>query len=81
MSENKKRHLPVNIQFQDMPEEMMERALKYAEDSIQKFSLEIDMAFYIKRLFDKKYEASWHVVVGKTYSSFVTAEENNMAYF
>lgn len=81
MSEQKKRRLPINIQFQDMPDEMMERAVKYAEDSIHKFSVEIDMAYYIKRLFDKKYEASWHVVVGKTYSSFVTAEEYNMAYF
>jgi dynein light chain LC8-type len=48
-----------------MPEEMVERATRYAEDAVTKFSLEIDMASYVKRLFDKKYEPSWHVVVGR----------------
>ena len=60
-----------------MPEEMQEKAIKYAEDSLKKFNLEQEMAAYIKKQFDKKYENSWHVVVGKNYSSFVSAEENN----
>ncbi len=71
----------MQVSFVDMPEEMVERAIRYAEDAVTKFNVEIDMAGYVKRLFDKKYEASWHVVVGRQYSSFVTAEENNMIYF
>lgn len=60
-----KKKMHVQVSFVDMPEEMVERAIRYAEDAVTKFNVEIDMAGYVKRLFDKKYEASWHVVVGR----------------
>ena len=39
------------------------------------------MAEHIKKSVEEHFENSWHVVVGKNYSSFVSAEENNLAYF
>ena len=48
-----------------MSEEQLEKAIKYANDSLTKFSTEIEMAGYIKKQFDKKYEQNWNVVVGR----------------
>lgn len=42
-----------------------------------------DAAAFIKKTFDKKYgpRHSWHVVVGRSFGSYVTHQQNHFIYF
>ena len=40
-----------------------------------------DVAAYIKREFDKKYNPTWHVIVGRNFGSYVTHETKHFIYF
>ena len=55
----------IHVQSSDMPEEQLERAIKCANESLNKFSTEIEMAGFIKKQFDKRYEQNWNVIVGR----------------
>lgn len=40
-----------------------------------------DIAAYIKKEFDKKYNPTWHCVVGRNFGSYVTHETKHFIYF
>lgn len=40
-----------------------------------------DVAAYIKKEFDKKYNPTWHVIVGRNFGSYVTHETKHFIYF
>lgn len=40
-----------------------------------------EIAKAVKEAFDEKYPGSWHVIVGKSYGSFVTHQASRMIYF
>ena len=40
-----------------------------------------DVAAYIKKEFDKKYNPTWHCIVGRNFGSFVTHETKHFIYF
>ena len=40
-----------------------------------------DVAAYIKKEFDKKYNPTWHCIVGRNFGSYVTHETKNFIYF
>ena len=65
----------------DMPEEMQQDAIDFANQAIEKSEVYKDMAFFIKREFDKKYNPTWHCIVGKNFGSYVTHEKGNAIYF
>ncbi|XP_072163455.1 dynein light chain LC6, flagellar outer arm-like [Diadema setosum] len=65
----------------DMPDDMQEFATSTAEVAIGKFSMEKDMAAYIKKEFDKKYNPTWHCIVGRNFGSYVTHETKHFIYF
>nr|XP_054764361.1 dynein light chain 1, cytoplasmic-like [Lytechinus pictus] len=68
----------------DMGEEMQEEAIKLAMDKLgdkQNKPVEKDVAAYIKKEFDNKYDSTWHCVVGRNFGSFVTHEKENFTYF
>ena len=44
-------------------------------------SITKDVAAYIKREFDKKYNPTWHVIVGRNFGSYVTHETKHFIYF
>ncbi len=56
----------------DMLEEMQNESIKIAQDALNQYNIEKDIASYCKREFDKKYNPTWHVVVGKNFGSYVT---------
>ncbi|KAH8083688.1 dynein light chain 2, cytoplasmic [Filobasidium floriforme] len=65
----------------DMADNMKDRAIELATEGLNKYSMEKDMAEFLKREFDAQYGVTWHCVVGKNFGSFVTHETNNFIYF
>ena len=49
----------------DMEKPMEEKAIELAHEALEKFTMEKDMAEYLKREFDRLYQTTWHCVVGK----------------
>jgi len=58
----------------DMEENMQKEAVDVASQALDKFNIEKDIAAYIKKEFDKKYNPTWHCIVGRNFGSYVTHE-------
>jgi dynein light chain LC8-type len=56
----------------DMTEEMQQESVDIASAALEKYSIEKDIAAQIKKEFDRRHGATWHVVVGKNFGSYVT---------
>ena len=55
--------------------------VQIATQAMEKFNIEKDIAAYIKKEFDKKYNPTWHCIVGRNFGSYVTHETKNFIYF
>lgn len=64
-----------------MAEEIQTRVLELAVDATSTYKVEKDIATYLKKELDLLYGASWHVIVGKSFGSYVTHELGYFAYF
>lgn len=64
-----------------MPEDMQRKAVELAITVLDRFELERDMAQYLKREFDERYQPSWHCIVGRHFGSYVTHEAAGFFYF
>lgn len=53
-------------------QEMQTDAIEIAQEAIGSYMMEKDMANFIKREFDKKYQPTWHVIIGKSWGALVT---------
>ena len=69
------------IKNADMSEDMQQDAVECATQALEKFNIEKDIAAYIKKEFDKKYNPTWHCVVGRNFGSYVTHETKHFIYF
>ena len=69
------------IKNADMSEEMQQNAIDVANQALDKHNIERDIAAYMKKEFDKKYNPTWHCVVGRSFGSYVTHESKNFIYF
>jgi dynein light chain LC8-type len=47
---------------------MQQDAIDIATQALEKFNIEKDIAAFIKKEFDKKYNPTWHCIVGMFYS-------------
>ncbi|VDL99481.1 unnamed protein product, partial [Schistocephalus solidus] len=65
----------------DMTEEMQQDAVDLASTALEKYNIEKDIASYIKKEFDKKYNPTWHCIVGRNFGSYVTHETKHFIYF
>ena len=54
----------------DMSEDMQQDAIDIATQALEKFNIEKDIAAFIKKEFDKKYNPTWHCIVGKYRNRF-----------
>ncbi len=52
-----------------------------ATQALEKYNIEKDVAAYIKKEFDKKYNPTWHCIVGRNFGSYVTHETKHFIYF
>ncbi|XP_038074078.1 dynein light chain 1, cytoplasmic-like [Patiria miniata] len=69
------------IRNADMSEDMQEEAVQCAAMGAEKYTVEKDLAAYIKKEFDRKYNPTWHCIVGKNFGSYVTHETRHFIYF
>merc|ERR1711868_221925 len=69
------------IKNADMSEDMQQDAVECATQALEKYNIEKDIAAYIKKEFDKKYNPTWHVIVGRNFGSYVTHETKHFIYF
>ncbi|KAA0193977.1 Cytoplasmic light-chain dynein [Fasciolopsis buskii] len=69
------------IKNADMSNDMQEDAVHTAAQAMDKYQIEKDIAAHIKKEFDRKYNPTWHCVVGKNFGSYVTHETQNFIYF
>ena len=56
----------------DMEQEMQQAIIELAADAMVRFAVEKDMAAHVKRTADERYGPTWHVIVGRSFGSFVT---------
>ena len=71
----------VTIKNADMSDEMQQIAIQLAQDALDKLTVEKDVAGFIKKEFDKRYNPTWHCVVGRNFGSYVTHETKHFLYF
>ena len=69
------------VKVSDMSEEMQLFAVDVATQGMDKFSIEKDVAAYIKKEFDKKHNPTWHCIVGRNFGSYVTHQTKHFVYF
>ncbi|KAJ8902445.1 hypothetical protein NDN08_006850 [Rhodosorus marinus] len=69
------------VKAEDITEEMKEDAFTLAVEAVERFTIEKDIAAFLKREFDKKHQPTWHCVVGKSFGSYVTHETRRFIYF
>jgi dynein light chain LC8-type len=69
------------IKNADMSEDMQQDAVDCASQALEKYNIEKDIAAFIKKEFDKKYNPTWHCIVGRNFGSYVTHETKHFIYF
>jgi len=69
------------IKNADMSEDMQQDAIDCATQALEKYNIEEDIAAFIKKEFDKKYNPTWHCIVGRNFGSYVTHETKHFIYF
>merc|ERR1712233_26680 len=69
------------IKNADMSEEMQQDAVDYATQALEKYNIEKDIAAYIKKEFDKKYNPTWHCIVGRNFGSYVTRTRHFIYFY
>eukprot|EP00657_Telonema_sp_P-1_P011980 TRINITY_DN795_c0_g2_i4.p2 TRINITY_DN795_c0_g2~~TRINITY_DN795_c0_g2_i4.p2 ORF type:complete len:102 (-),score=53.65 TRINITY_DN795_c0_g2_i4:52-357(-) len=68
------------IKNADMTDDMQQDAVDCAMHALDKYNIEKDIAAYIKKEFDKKYNPTWHAIVGRNFGSYVTHETKPVSY-
>ncbi|RMZ76393.1 hypothetical protein DV737_g4866, partial [Chaetothyriales sp. CBS 132003] len=68
----KKEKLEPQIKSVDMSDDMQQEAIEVAQEAMEKYNIEKDIAMHIKREFDGRKGATWHCIVGRNFGSFVT---------
>ncbi|THW96009.1 hypothetical protein D6D17_07524 [Aureobasidium pullulans] len=64
--------LEAQVKSADMTEDMQQEAIEVAQEAMEKFNIEKDIAHHIKKTFDERKGATWHCIVGRNFGSFVT---------
>lgn len=64
----------------DLPEEIQTKVFELAEQSLL-YKIERDIATFLKKELDQQYGPTWHVIVGKSFGSYVTHEQGFFIYF
>jgi dynein light chain LC8-type len=64
-----------------MPPDMQEFAIMAAQDAINEFTTEQEIASAIKKNFEGKWPAVWHCFIGRNFGVYVTHESSKFIYF
>uniref|UniRef100_A0AC35GG59 Dynein light chain n=1 Tax=Panagrolaimus sp. PS1159 TaxID=55785 RepID=A0AC35GG59_9BILA len=71
----------VTIKASELPPEMIEKAVLLADEAMQKYNDDGDIAQHIKHGFDMMISPPWHCVVGRKFSSLITHKKGYFLYF
>lgn len=61
----------------ELKEEIFEISLK----AVKEFTLEREIAGVVKKELDIKHGSTWHVIVGRSFGSYVTHEKGHFMYY
>lgn len=64
-----------------MAEEIQTKVLELAQEANRAYNIEKDVATFLKKELDQLYGPTWHVIVGKSFGSYVTHEQGYFIYF
>ncbi len=65
----------------DMSDDMQREVVDCATMAMEKFNIEKDIASFVKKEMDKKFNPTWHCIVGRNFGSYVTHETKHFIYF
>lgn len=51
----------------DMPEDMQQRAVEFAQEALEQLTVHTDIADSLKMAFNKEYSPTWHCYVGSNF--------------
>ena len=68
------------IKNADMSKEMQRDSVECATQALERYNIEKDIAAHVKKDFDKKYNPTWHCIVGRNFGSYVTRETKHFIY-
>ncbi|KAG9333078.1 hypothetical protein JZ751_013501 [Albula glossodonta] len=71
----------VVVKNADMSVEMQLDSVECATQAMEMYNIEKDIAAYIKKTFDKKYNPAWHCIVGRNFGSYVSPDKDHFIYF
>ena len=60
---------------------MQQDAINFATKEIDSYNIEKDIAYYIKKEFDRKHNPTWYCIVGRNFGSYITHETKHFIYF
>ena len=60
---------------------MQQDVIDISIQALEKFNIKNEIAVFIKKEFDKKYQPGWHCIVGREFGSFVTYETKHFINF
>mmetsp|Transcript_40305 Transcript_40305/g.101237 ORF Transcript_40305/g.101237 Transcript_40305/m.101237 type:complete len:88 (-) Transcript_40305:119-382(-) len=69
------------VRHHEMEAEMLEYAINQTLHAIETYNTEREIASHMKKEFEEAYGATWHCLVGRHFSSYVTHEKGCYAYF
>ena len=69
------------VKLCEMEQEMREFAIETGIQVTQARSTEQEIASNIKKIFEERYQPSWHCIVGRNFGAHVTFEAKNYIYF
>ncbi|CAK9440362.1 uncharacterized protein LODBEIA_P44620 [Lodderomyces beijingensis] len=69
------------LKASDLSEEIQGKIFELTDQAIQNYKVEKDVAAYLKKELDQIYGPTWHVIVGKSFGSYVTHEQGYFIYF
>lgn len=64
-----------------MDESMSQAVFKMVREAMDEYTLERDIASALKKALDSQFDKTWHVIVGRSFGSYVTHEKGRFIYF
>ena len=70
-----------HVKNADMSEDMQLEAISIAQKAQEIYQVEKDIASFIRKEFEARFNPTWHCIVGRNFGSFITHETKHFIYF
>ena len=72
---------PAQVKTPGTSDKLKAFAIQTAQDALERFNNEKEVASHIKKEFDRHHDPTWHCFVGRNFGSYVTHEADHYIYF